>query len=129
MEQQHDLLQQLLELTEAILEKAQTIGSKMEDNQVEDLVELQLYFDKRQEVIDRLEASRNESAFDWSPEGQEKITQLQASEQQLIPLMTQLHQAFAGQMNRINQTKQLSKKYRGAYQSAPSDGTFFDRRK
>ena len=129
MNKQHEDLQELLELTEAILEKAKTIGSKMEDNQTEDLVEVQILFDRRQAVIDRLEASKNGADFEWTAEGKEMVKRLQEAELQLNPLMNSLHQAFASQMNRISQTKQMSKKYRGAYQSAPADGTFFDIRK
>ena len=129
MNRQHEDLQELLGLTEAILEKAKTIGSKMEDNQTEDLVEVQILFDRRQAVIDRLEASKNGADFEWTAEGKEMAKRLQETELQLNPLMNSLHQAFASQMNRISQTKQMSKKYRGAYQSTPADGIFFDIRK
>lgn len=129
MNKQHEDLQELLELTEAILAKAKTIGSKMDDNQTEDLVEVQILFDRRQEVIDRLEALKNGAEFEWSAEGKEMVKSLQDAELELNPLMNSLHQAFTNQMNRINQTKQMSKKYRGAYQSTPADGTFLDIRK
>lgn len=129
MDTQHENLQELLELTEAILTKAKTIGSKMDDNQPEDLVEVQILFDRRQEVIERMEASKNGAEFNWTAEGREMVKSLQEADCELNPLMNSLHQTFANQMNRINQTKQMSKKYRGAYQSAPADGTFLDIRK
>lgn len=129
MDKQHEYLQELLELTLRILIKAKTIGSKMEDNEADDLVEVQGLFDRRQAVIDRLEALRTESAFNWSVEGKAMAVKLQEAEQQLNPLMQSLHQAFTEQMNRISQTKQMSQKYRNSYQNASSDGTFFDTRK
>lgn len=129
MDKQHNDLDELLELTEAILAKAKTIASKMEDNRTEDLVEVQILFDRRQKVIDRLETSRNGQVFSWTPAGKEAARKLHAAELELNPLMNSLHEAFTNQMNRISQTKQMSKKYRGAYQNAPADGTFMDIRK
>lgn len=129
MDKQHESLQQLLKLTERILIKAKMIGSKMEDNEAEDLVEVQGLFEQRQAVIDGLEAVRTESGFNWSPEGKVMAARLQEAELQLNPLMQRLHQAFTKQMNRISQTKQMSQKYRNSYQTAPADGTFFDTRK
>lgn len=129
MDKQHKYLQQLLELTETILDKAQAVSPKMDDNDAEDLVEVQGLFDKRQTVIDQLEVLRNGAAFDWSPEGKASVRKLQQAEQQLQPLMKGLQQAFIGQMNRINQTKQMSQKYRNSYQNKTTDGTFFDARK
>lgn len=129
MDEQHAYLQQLLEVTETILEAAKKIHSKMEDNDEQKLVELQSLFDQRQEEIDRLEASKNEAGFSWTAKGKEMVEKLQETERQLHPLMTGLQEAFASQMNRISQTKQMSQKYRGAYQNSPTDGTLFDTRK
>ena len=129
MSEQHTNLEQLLKVTETILERATNIHSKMEDNDEQELVELQLLFDQRQAVIDRMEASKNGADFKWTPAGTEMVKKLQDTERQLNPLMNSLHEAFVSQMNRISQTKQVSRKYRGAYQNSPTDGTFFDIRK
>jgi flagellar protein FliT len=129
MDKQHEYLQQLLDVSEQILDKAKAISPKMDDNDAEDLVEVQGLFDKRQTVIDQLEFLRKDAAFVWSPEGKAMAAKLQATEQQLQPLMKGLQQAFIGQMNRINQTKQMSQKYRNSYQTNTTDGTFFDARK
>ena len=128
MTEQHVNLQQLLELTETILDAAKKVHSKMEDNDAEELVDLQGLFDQRQTVIDRLEALKQDG-FEWTAKEQEMVELLQSAERQLNPLMNDLHAAFESQMNRISQTKQMSRKYRGAYQNSPTDGTFFDIRK
>lgn len=129
MEKQQEDLHELLELTEATLKKVKTIDSKMEDNRIEDMVEIQILFDKRQEVIDRLEASKIRMPFNWATTDLRAVKKLQAMEHQLNASMNNLYQAFNTQMNRISQTKQISKKYRGTYQSASADGTFLDIRK
>ncbi|WP_017378999.1 hypothetical protein [Paenisporosarcina sp. TG-14] len=119
----------LLQLTEEILKQAKVIGSKMKDNETEQLETLQLLFDKRQLVIKQLDTYMQQAGFQWTQEDQLVIHKLKQYDQILQPLMTGLYQSFLTQMNQINQTKQVSKKYSDAYQNMTTDGSFIDKRK
>ncbi|MBW9234704.1 hypothetical protein JQK62_21135, partial [Leptospira santarosai] len=57
------------------------------------------------------------------------IQQLKDLQQMIEPIMTGLHQSFKSQMNQINQTKQGSRKFVGAYQNVSTEGSFIDKRK
>ena len=125
----HHELNELLQHTEEILLKAQAVQTKMEDNDTEHLEAIQLLFDKRQEVIQQLDATLQKKDFQWTDNDKETINKLKDHEQKLQPLMNGLHQSFLSQMMRISQTKQVSKKYIGAYQNTATEGSFIDKRK
>jgi len=119
----------LLQLTEEILERAKTIQSKMEDNEAEQLETLQLLVEKREYVIEQLDTHMQQADFQWAEEEKKVIYKLKDYEQTLQPLMSGLYKSFLTQMNRINQTKQISKKYIGAYQNNSTEGSYIDKRK
>lgn len=120
-----DLLQQTKELHG----KASAIDVKMENNEDGQLEELQEMFEKRQETIARLSAFTGSDGFNWTASDREKISELKELEETLQPMVKGLYRAFGEQLNRINQTKQMSKKYIGAYQNMGAGGSFIDKRK
>lgn len=122
-------LNELLKLTEEVYVQALSINSNMEENEPEALEKVQTLFEKRQEVIDQLEPYTKQPNFQWAPTDREQIAKLQNYEQKLQPLLHGLHQSFLTKMNRINQNKQVSKKYFGTYQNTSTEGSFIDKRK
>ena len=116
MSNYQNCLTELLQQTEEIHKQAQAINGKMEDNEAEQVEALQMLFDKRQHVFKELGDYMKQAGFQWTEEDKQVIHQLKEHEQKLQPIMNGLHQSFLSQMNRISQTKQVSKKYIGAYQ-------------
>jgi cobalamin biosynthesis protein CbiD len=129
MTEKHYPLSEFLLLTQEIYYQANTVHSKMEDNDNEHLEAIQVLFDKRQQAIEQMESHIQQPTFEWTTEDKLVILQLQEVEQVLQPLMNSLHQSFLSQMNRITQTKQVSTKYMGAYQNMATEGSFIDKRK
>lgn len=129
MRAQRSLLTELLQLTEEINDKLIKIHPNMNENEPELLEQVQFLVEKREDVIKQLKETKPEQDFQWAQEDQEKIKKLKTLEQTLQPLMNNLYRSFAKQMDRINQTKQVSKKYFGAYQTMTTDGSFIDKRK
>lgn len=127
-EYQNDLTG-LLHLTEEIHEQATSVHSKMEDNESEQLETLQLLFENREFVIKQLDTYMQQVGFHWTEEDRKVIHKLKEYEQLLQPQINSLHQSFLTQMNRISQTKQVSKKYMGVYQNTTTEGSFIDKRK
>lgn len=119
----------LYQLSNEIYEIAALLDSNMEHNNADDLEKLPVLFAKRQETIEELDSLMKEPGFEWTAEEREMALALAALDQKLQPMLNGLHQAFKVQMQRINQTKQMSVKYKNSYQNASVDGTFFDARK
>lgn len=124
-----DYLTELLGQTERLYQKAEAVDANMEHNEEGQLEELQALFDERQETIRHLSGFTGEEGFLWTASDREKISELKKFEEKLQPLVKELHRAFGEQLNRINQTKQVSKKYIGAYQNMGAGGAFIDKRK
>lgn len=122
-------LTDLLEQTKELHQKAAAVDTKMENNEDGQLEELQALFEQRQETIGLLSGFIGTDGFHWTKSDREKISDLKQLEEVLQPLINGLHKAFGEQLNRINQTKQMSKKYMGAYQNAGAGGSFIDKRK
>ncbi|WP_172371426.1 flagellar protein FliT [Sporosarcina jiandibaonis] len=122
-------LDTLLKLTEEVYVQALSINSNMEENEPEELEVVQRLFERRQKVIDQLETYTKQPNFQWATTDREQIKKLQDYEQKLQPLLNRLHQSFLAKMNRINQNKQVSQKYFGAYQNTSTEGSFIDKRK
>ncbi|TWT03676.1 flagellar protein FliT [Planomicrobium sp. CPCC 101079] len=121
-------LAKVLQLTEDVYNQAKTIHSNMKDNDDSKLDELQSLFEKRGQAILRLDAFIQKQGHQWTLEDRGIIDQLKTLEAKLQPLITRLYESFSNQMKRINQTKQASKKYIGAYQTVSTDGSFIDKR-
>ena len=119
---------ELLQLTKELHRQATKVDSKMENNDDGQLEALQEQFDKRQVILGNL-ASIGAEGFQWSVEDRVVIAELKLLEESVQPLINSLHQAFGKQMNRISQTKHMSKKYIGAYQNSGAGGSFIDKRK
>ena len=119
----------LLQITEELHGKAKAICSKMEDNEAEQLESIQLLVEQRELAIQQLDTYIQQPDFQWTEEDRVLIGQLKETDQKLQPLMNGLYQSFLTQMNKINQTKQVSKKYIGAYQNMAANGSFIDKRK
>ncbi|ANU09191.1 hypothetical protein A1A1_00175 [Planococcus antarcticus DSM 14505] len=117
-----------LKQTYDIYEKAQHINSRMEDNEEGIVESLETLFASRQESIRHLEIFMKQRNFQWTTEELSIIEQLQEIDQQLQPLINNLHQSFFAQIKRITQTKEISKKYSGAYQGMAAAGSFIDKR-
>lgn len=122
-------LAELLKLTKELLQKAGRIDSKMENNEDGQLEQLQVLFDKRKNSIEALAVFIEPEEFRWTAEDREQIQELKILEESLQMLITDLYQTFGDQLKRINQTKQMSKKYIGAYQNMGASGSFIDKRK
>ena len=122
-------LAELLKLTKELLQKAGRIDSKMENNEDGQLEQLQVLFDKRKNSIEALAIFIEPEEFRWTAEDREQIQELKILEESLQMLITDLYQTFGDQLKRINQTKQMSKKYIGAYQNMSAGGSFIDKRK
>jgi flagellar protein FliT len=120
---------ELLELTKELHRQAANIDSKMENNGDGQLEALQEQFDKRQAIISNLAQFIETEGFRWTGEDRGVIAEMKLIEESLQPLINSLHQAFGKQMNRIIQTKHMSKKYIGAYQNSGAGGSFIDKRK
>lgn len=129
MRDQQSLLTELLQLTEEINHQVKTIQPNMNENEPELLEQVKLLVERRADVIKQFAAAKQEQDFLWTQEDQEKIKKLKTLEQTLLPLMNNLYRSFAKQVDRINKTKQVSKKYFGAYQTMTTDGSFIDKRK
>ena len=112
--------------TQAIYNQAQRLRADMEKNEADQLEILQDLFDRRQQT---LEALAEKPAGEWSEQERSVIEDIQQTEIQLQPLMTNLHEQFSVQMNRLNQTRQASGKYAGANRQTASGGSFIDQRK
>lgn len=116
-------------LTKDIYEKAIALDLKMENNETSDLEEFPILFADRQSIIDELTLLMKEPDFEWTAEEREMARQLVALDNKLQPLLLGLYQAYKQQIERINQTKNMSVRYKNSYQNASVDGTFFDARK
>ncbi|MDJ0331408.1 flagellar protein FliT [Planococcus sp. S3-L1] len=117
-----------LKQTYDLYEKAQQINSRMEANEEGIVESLEMLFANRQESIRQLEIFMKQRNFKWTAEELSIIAQLKEIDQQLQPLINNLHQSFFTQIKRITQTKEISKKYSGAYQGMATAGSFIDRR-
>lgn len=122
-------LAEFLDLTEKLNAQAKAVHSKMDDNEVEQIEAVQALFEKRQAVIDQLSEYTKNPEFTWTTDDKKVIKQLKNHEEELQPLLNKLHQSFTTQMNRLNQTSQVSQKYVGAYQTKSIGGSFIDQRK
>jgi len=122
-------LTRLLQLSDEIHEQAKAIHSNMENNEAEQLETLQLLFEKREFVIKQFDTYMQQTGFQWTQENRNVIHKLHDYEQKLQPLINSLHLSFLTQMDKISQTKQVSKKYMGAYQNSSTEGSFIDKRK
>lgn len=122
-------LTDLLQITEDISKQAKAIHSNMNQNEPKQLENLQILVEKREDVMKQLDSYMQQKDFLWTEEDKQKIQKLKMLDQTLQPQMNNLYQSFLKQMNRINQTKQVSKKYIGAYQNMTTDGSFIDKRK
>ena len=122
-------LMELLELTKELQRQAVTVNSKMENNGDGQLEALQELFEKRQVIIGNLDELIGTEGFRWTLEDRGLIAEMKILEESLQPMINGLHQAFGKQMNRISQTKHMSKKYIGAYQNSGAGGSFIDKRK
>jgi len=129
MSEYKEALNGLLHLTKELHEKAKSIRLKMDENKDEQLESIQLLVQDRELAIQQLDAHVKQPNFQWTEEDRAMIAQLKETDQKLQPLMSGLHQSFLTQMNKINHTKQVSKKYIGAYQSMAANGSFIDKRK
>lgn len=127
MYRQH--LSTLLEQTKELHVKAAAIDAKMENNDDGQLEELQKLFEKRQETIVQLSAFTENVGFSWTASDRVKISELKTLEESLRPMVKNLYRTFGEQLNRISQTKQMSKRYSGAYQNMGAGGSFIDKRK
>lgn len=123
------VLAELLQLTEEIVEQAEAVHLNMQHNQPEQLEALQRRVAQRDQVIKRLDAHMKLSDFHWTTADRQTIHKLKQYEQMLQPRMNALQQSFLTQMNRIQQTKKVAKKYRGVYHRVTPDGAFIDQRK
>lgn len=122
-------LKDLLELTRALHQNASVVDSKMENNEEGQLEQLQELFEKRKDSIDALSGFIGTNGFRWTSDDMHLIRELKEMEEPLQILIKELYQAFGDQLKRINQTKQMSKKYIGAYQNMGTGGSFIDQRK
>lgn len=124
-----NLLVEFLQLTEEIYQQAKALFLDMKDNEANKVEALQFLYDQRQQLVTQLDTYMQQPGFTWTDEDKQIIHQLKEVEQKLQPLMNNLHKSFTVQMNRINQTKQGSKKYAKAYQNVTTEGSFIDKRK
>lgn len=127
MRENQQLLADLLQITEEIYGQVKAIDSKLNQNELEQVEYIPVLLEKREMVIKQLDAYKQD--FQWTHEDKQKIEQLRILNQELQPMMNSLHQSFLKQINRMNQRKQMSKKYIGAYQNMTIDGSFIDKRK
>ncbi|MGE6487484.1 flagellar protein FliT [Paenisporosarcina sp. NPDC076898] len=124
-----NVLADYLQLTEEIHNQAKKLYSNMKDNENGQVENLQSLFEKRQQLIDELESYIQQADFQWTDEDKQIIHQVKDFQQMIESLMTGLHQSFKTQMKQINQTKQGSRKFIGAYQNVSTEGSFIDKRK
>ena len=117
-----------LEQTQELYEKAECINSRMEANEEGSVEALETLFYRRQEAINQLETFMKQRNFRWTDEEQSIIEEVKEIDQQLQLLLNDLHQSFFTQIKRIVQTKEISKKYVGAYQTMATEGSFIDKR-
>lgn len=122
-------LAEFLELTEKLNAQAKTVHTKMDNNEAGQVESMQALFERRQAVIEGLSEYTKAAEFEWTIEDKKVISLLKGYEDEMQPILNQLHQSFTTQMNRLNQTSQASKKYVGAYQTKSTEGSFIDQRK
>lgn len=122
-------LMDLLQQTNRLREKAAAVDTKMENNEDGQLEELQALFEERERTIAQLSMFIGRDGFHWTESDRETIWELKRLQEELQPIVAGLYKAFGEQLNRINQTKQMSQKYAGAYQHMGAGGSFIDKRK
>lgn len=127
MRENQQLLANLLQITEEIYEQVKAIDSKLNQNELEQVEQIPVLLEKREIVMKQLDDYKQD--FQWTEEDQQKIQQLKIVNQELLPMLNNLHHSFLKQINRMNERKQMSKKYIGAYQNMTIDGSFIDKRK
>ena len=123
------VLAEFLQITKEIHDQVKMLDSNMKDNENGQVENLQSLFDKRQQLMDELESFIHQADFQWTEEDEQIILQLKDLQQMIQPHMNGLHQSFKTQMNQINQSKQGSRKFVGAYQNVSTEGSFIDKRK
>lgn len=124
-----NVLAKFLQVTKEIHNQVKILDSNMKDNENGQVENLQSLFEKRQQLINQLESFKQQADFQWTEEDKQIILQLKDLQQMIQPLMNGLHQSFKTQMNQINQSKQGSRKFVGAYQNVSTEGSFIDKRK
>ena len=122
------IMNAFLEQTQELYKKTKHINSRMEANEEGSVEALETIFYRRQQAINQLETFMKQKNFQWTDEEQSIIEQVKEIDQQLHLLLNDLHQSFFTQIKRIAQTKEVSKKYNGAYQTMATGGSFIDKR-
>lgn len=122
------IMHAFLEQTQELYKKAKHINSRMEANEEGSVEALETIFYRRQQSIKQLETFMKQKNFQWTAEEQSIIEQVKEIDQELQLLLNNLHQSFFTQINRIAQTKEISKKYSNAYQTVSTEGSFIDKR-
>lgn len=122
------LLQELYNLTKAIHNDIQHINTDMEKNDEDQLEKLDGLVSKRKEIIERL-APILLRGFEWTPTELENIQQMREWELGFQPQLAEIYQGFTQQINRLQQGKQISKRYHEGNTEMYMDGVYFDKRK
>ncbi|MGH2319177.1 flagellar protein FliT [Planococcus sp. SE5232] len=128
MNSSKSIMHAFLEQTQELYKKAKQVNSRMEENDEGSVEALETIFYRRQQSIKQLETFMKQKNFQWTAEEQLIIEQVKEIDQQLHLLLNDLHQSFFIQINRIAQTKEVSKKYSNAYQTVSTEGSFIDKR-
>lgn len=125
----NELLQELYQQTESMVHLIEQIDDNMEQNEPEQLEKLELSISQRGLIIESMVKLSKNKATNWSPAQQEQIGQIQEWEMNMKPKLTQVHQSFARQINKLQQGKQATQHYSESYAVMNTDGSYIDKRK
>lgn len=125
----NELLQELYQQTESMVHLIEQIDDNMEQNEPEQLEKLELFISQRGLIIESMVKLSKNKATNWSPAQQEQIGQIQEWEMNMKPKLTQVHQSFARQINKLQQGKQATQHYSESYAVMNTDGSYIDKRK
>jgi hypothetical protein len=123
------LFQELYHLTKTIDGNIQYINIDMDKNDDEQLEKLQDLISKRGEIIGQLAPILQREEIEWTTSEQEIIQKMKEWELSFQPRLKKIYQAFSHQINKLQQGKQLSRRYHEGYGDVYADGVYFDKRK
>lgn len=123
------LLEELYHLTKTIDAHIQHVDVDMDKNDDEQLEKLQELIFKRGEIIDQLAPIMQREEIEWTTSEQEVIQKMKEWELSFQPRLEKIYKAFSSQIRKLQQGKQISRRYHEGYRDVYSDGVYFDKRK
>jgi hypothetical protein len=123
------LLEEIYHLTKTIDGSIQHINIDMDKNDDEQLGKLEGVILKRGEIIEQLAPIIQREEVEWTTREQEIIQKMKEWELSFQPRLEKIYKAFSSQIRKLQQGKQISRRYHEGYEDVYADGVYFDKRK